>query len=276
MLMNRTSGRPDLRIGLIDGPVAVGHPALAGDRIRELPGSAGACTRADSAACLHGTYVAGILSATRDSVAPGICPGCTLLLRPVFGEATTGADMPTATPEELAQAILDCLDAGVRVVNVSAALARPSFMSEPAVEEALDRAAGRGAIVIVAAGNQGALGSTSITRHPGVIPVVSYDRQGTPIGRSNLGRSIGLRGLGAPGEAVTSLGASGQPITLSGTSASAPFVTGAVALLWSEFPKAPASEMRCAILRSRVRRSTVVPPLLDAWASYHALRAHWN
>ena len=149
-------------------------------------------------------------------------------------------------PEELAQAILDCIDAGARVLNVSAALAQPSIKSERALEEALDQAARRGVIVIAAAGNQGTLGSTAITCHPWVIPVVGYDLQGRPMNHSNLGSSIGRRGLGAPGDGITSLGADGKPLTLGGTSAAAPFVTGAIALLWSEFPTATATEMKFA------------------------------
>ena len=34
-LMARTSGRPDVAIGLLDGPVAVRHPDLASQRIAE-------------------------------------------------------------------------------------------------------------------------------------------------------------------------------------------------------------------------------------------------
>src|SRR6185369_6728162 len=101
----------------------------------------GGCTQADSAACLHGTFVAGILSAKRASVAPGICPNCTLLVRPIFGETAAAKDEAlSATPDELAQAIHDCIDADARVLNVSAALGQPSLKSERALAEALDRA----------------------------------------------------------------------------------------------------------------------------------------
>jgi subtilisin family serine protease len=273
-LIDRTSGRPELTIGLIDGPVVMNHPELANQHVREIPGNgSGACTQANSTACLHGTFVAGILSAKRGSVAPAICPNCTLLVRPIFVETTAAnGEMPSATPEELAQAILDCTDAGARVLNISAALAQPSMKNERALEEALDQAARRGVIVIVAAGNQGTLGSTAITCHPWVIPVVGYDLQGRPMNHSNLGSSIGRWGLGAPGDSITSLGAEGEPLTFGGTSAAAPFVTGAVALLWSEFLNASAIAIKLAITQpySR-RRNTVVPPLLDAWMSYQSL-----
>jgi subtilisin family serine protease len=273
-LMERTRGRPDLTIGLVDGPIAVQHPDLARERLRVIPSSSqGACTRASSAACRHGTFVAGILFARRGSVAPAICPGCTLLSRPIFAETAAAGGMPSAMPGELARAILDCLDAGARVLNVSAAIEQPGPGSERGLDDALGQAAARGAIVIVAAGNQGTLGSTALTRHPWVVPVVACDRQGRPTRHSNLGGSIGRRGLSAPGEEITSLGASNGPLTLSGTSAAAPFVTGAVALLWSEFPAASAADVRLALTGGPGggRRSTVVPPLLDAWASYQAL-----
>ena len=67
-VMAVTSGRAEVRIGLIDGPVAIGHPDLANENLRVIPGRAhGACVRTDSAACQHGTFVAGILSAKRNS-----------------------------------------------------------------------------------------------------------------------------------------------------------------------------------------------------------------
>ena len=155
------------------------------------------------------------------------------------------------------------------MLNVSAALAQPSTTAERALEEALEHAARRGVIVIVAAGNQGTLGSTAITRHPWVMPVVAYDLQGKPMGPSNLGSSIGRRGLGAPGDGITSLGTDGKPLTLWGTSAAAPFVTAAIALLWSAFPNASAVELKFAVTQgSSRRRATVVPPLLDAWGAY--------
>lgn len=274
-LMERTSGSPGLKIGLIDGPVATQHADLAGEYLRRLPGNnGGICTQVNSAACLHGTFVAGILSAKRGSVAPAICPECTLVVRPIFAEtAGVNGEMPKALPEELAQAILDCIDMGARVLNVSAALAQPSIKSEQALKEALDRAAKHGVIVIVAAGNQGTLGSTAITCHPWVIPVVSYDLQGRLMSHSNLGNAIGRRGLGAPGDRITSIGANGKPLTLGGTSAATPFVTGTIALLWSQFPTATATDIKFAVTQAYLpRRAAVTPPLLDAWAAYQVMR----
>lgn len=77
----------------------------------------------------------------------------------------------------------------------------------------------------------------------------------------------------APGKGVTSLEAEGKPLTLGGTSIAAPFVTGTIALLWSEFPSAGAAEVKSVVTRAGYarRRTSVVPPVLDAWAAYEAM-----
>jgi subtilisin family serine protease len=276
-LTELTSGRSEVLIGLVDGPVAIDHPDLATENIRAISGKlSGMCTMANSHACMHGTYVAGIFSAKRNSPAPAICPDCTLLVRPIFAESTAlNEEMPSATPEDLAAAIFDCIKAGVHVINLSIALVQPSSTGQRELEEALDYAISHGMIIVAAAGNQGAVGSTIITRHPWVIPVVACDLQGTPLNYSNLGNSIGRRGLRAPGDQVTSLSANGQSWTFSGTSAATPFVTGAIALLWSEYPMATPAEVKFAVMQaSGLRRPTVVPPLLDAWGAYKVLKSN--
>ena len=164
-LMSLTSGRSEVVVGMVDGPVAADHPDLAQTNIQELPGKTGAaCAQIGSAACVHGTFVAGILSAKRGSAAPAICPDCTLLVSPVFSEAATGsAAQPSSTPEELAAAILNCIEAGARIVNLSLAVTRSSSKGERALKLALDHAARLGVVIVAAAGNQGTVGGTVIT-----------------------------------------------------------------------------------------------------------------
>ncbi len=272
-LMDRTTGDPQVSIGLIDGPVVTQHPGLAGENLKQVAGANGStCTHIGSTACLHGTFVAGILSGRRVSAAPGICPNCTLLVCPIFSETASGPErMPSAKPLALAAAMIACIDAGARVINLSLGLVHPSTEGEQALEDALDRAVRTGVLVVAAAGNQRTVGSSAITRHPWVIPVVGCDASGRPLQESNLGSSIGRRGLSAPGDRIIGLGTGNAPAVLGGTSVAVPFVTGAIALLWSEFPDATASDVRLSIIDTTRRRSSVVPPLLNAAAAYESL-----
>lgn len=271
-LMALTRGNADLVVGLVDGPVALDHPDLATGYIRTLAGFPIGCRDGESASCRHGTFVAGILAARRGARAPAIAPHCTLLVRPIFSEASSEGDLAHATPRELAEAIVDCVEAGAHVLNLSAALTESWVGTDRDLAQALEYTVKRGVLIVAAAGNQGAVASSLITRHPWVIPVVAFARPDSPMARSNLGRSIGLRGLGGPGDGVVSLAAGGQPAVYGGTSAAAPFVTGAAALLWSLFPSATAAEVRSALLSVQSgRRTTVTPPLLDAWRAYGVL-----
>jgi len=269
-LMALTSGRPEIVVGLIDGPIAIDHPGFDGGRIRLI--TAGAAPPAASpTAASHGTFVAGVLAARRGETAPAICPGCSLLSRPVFADDAKG-DV-RATPGALAAAIEDCVEAGAKILNVSAALTPAAAAGSAALTSALDRAARRGTLVVVAAGNDGIVGGSALTRHPWVVPVAACTTAGTPSAYSSFGLGIGRRGLSAPGDRITSLAPPDGVTTWSGTSVATPFVTGAAALLWSAVPGAGVDALRHALLTTgQGPRTTVVPPRLDAWAAYAVLR----
>jgi subtilisin family serine protease len=194
-------------------------------------------------------------------------------VRPIFIETTPGRNfMPSATPLELAEALIECMDMGARAINLSLGLAQPSLKGEQALEGALNQAANRGVIVVAAAGNQGTLASSVITSHPWVIPVAACDPRGRPTSESNLSSSVGRRGLMAPGDSITSLCAEGPPFKFGGTSVAAPFVTGTIALLWSEVPAATAAGIKLAVTQTTtMRRASVIPPLLDATSAYQIL-----
>lgn len=277
-LMALTRGHADVAIGLIDGPVAVDHPELASESLRLLPGAAaGRCSDPSRAACSHGTFIAGILAARRGSGAPALCPACTILVRPIFSDAAPAPGRaPRATVDELASAIVDCIAAGARVLNLSVAFEHASAREQRALESALEHAVRRQVVVVAAAGNAGTVGGSVLTRHPWVIPVVAYDTHGRVSGYSNLGRAIGRHGVGAPGDGIRSLGAAGTPPLLGGTSGAAAFVTGTVALLASIFPAASGAELRQAIAASRRGGSSPIPGLLDAEAGWRWLARSSN
>jgi subtilisin family serine protease len=269
--MARTSGSRQVVVALVDGPVLTGHPDLAAN-VRALSGrplDQGGET--GSRDYRHGTFAAGILSARRGSPAPAICPGCELLVNPVPVQAhAPDAGAPRAEAADVAAAIVQCIDEGARVINVGVTI-KPSAAGEHALEAAVDYATEHDVGVVVPADPYPA-GAWSISAHPWVIPVVPYDLQGRPIGYAD--RAIALRGVGAPGADITSLGADIEPVTLGGAIVAAPFVTGTLALLRSEFSDATIAAIKFALTQEySIRRMSLVPPILNAWAAYQFLKS---
>ncbi|MEU3664536.1 S8/S53 family peptidase [Streptomyces sp. NPDC032940] len=273
--MARTSGATDLRVGLADGPVIVDHPGLSTSKIEWSSAKDVANREADDVAALHATSVAGVLVAGHQSGALGMCPGITLVTRSVFG-SPAARSAGTATWMELTDALLDLANSGVRIVNISLSLATGTHEEVRAVQDALDYVAAHDVIVVAAAGNEGTIGSTVVTRHRSVLPVVAYDLQGRPGRMSNIGRSIGLRGVGVMADGLMSLGAYGGLRPFGGTSAAAAVVTGAIALILSELPKTSPEELISAMKGVPSRRTSVVPPLMNARIAFESLLASRN
>lgn len=280
-LMNVSTGNPDLVIGVIDGPVDLSHPAFQSSNIKTVRDSQlNACKNANSIACSHGTFVAGILCAKRGLSAPAICPDCQIILYPVFSEDDTNntsnnnnITFPNSTPEELSNAIVETVDAGARIINLSLGLSTSSLTIYNELQEAYDYALKKGVIVVVAAGNQGNIGNVSLINHQWLIPVAACDEEGRLDPISNFGPSIGNRGLMAPGINITSTYPGGQYTHMSGTSFAAPFVTESIALLWSIIPNAtPAAIIHSITTVTSYRRRSVTPPLLNVEAAWNKLK----
>jgi hypothetical protein len=100
-LMRPTSGRPEIAIALLDGPIDRDHAGLQGARLSTLLDVA---ADRDRSAGAHGTAVAAMFVAARDHEALGICPECTLLVRPTFRE--TSAGLAAASPSQPGEAIV--------------------------------------------------------------------------------------------------------------------------------------------------------------------------
>jgi subtilisin family serine protease len=282
--MEVSSGRPDILIGLIDGPIDLEHPAFHQSRIRTVRESQSvACKNSSSISCSHGTFVAGILCAKRTLSAPAICPSCEIILNPIFSEDSKNKDnnnkkedegfFPSTNPEELAVAIIETIDAGAQIINLSLGLSTSSLTIYDRLQEAYDYALRKGVIIVVAAGNQGSIGDISLINHRWLIPVAGCNEDGRFDGTSNFGPSIGNRGVLAPGLNITSTYPGGQYTHMSGSSFAAPFVTGSIALLWSIFPNATPVEIIHSITRVvSFNRRSIIPPLLNAEAAWNKLK----
>ena len=244
ILKRSTAGRPEVRVAVIDGPVDLSHPDFGEARVVPLGGAA-SCSVKDSPGCEHGTFVAGVIAASRSGKAPALCPGCTLLVRPIFCEATDFGQCPVVTVAELARALDEAVDARADVINLSVGLVGGGADMAP-LYRAYDRARDADAILVAALGNEAGGGPRPLLAHPWVIGVAAADGHG----RSTqvIPAAIAPQVVLAPGVDVLSTAPGEGYRTMSGTSSAAPFVTGTLALLRSLHPTAEAAALRDAVL----------------------------
>lgn len=294
-LMELSSGSREIVIGVIDGPVNFKHSDFQESHLRTATDSQLVqCQNVDSIACLHGTFVTGMLCSKRGSGAPALCPDCEIIIYPLFQEngliknnniisikkyfssdyIPLNQYIPSITIKELVQAIVHLIKDGARIINLSLGLSDFPLISHQQIQNVYDYAVKNNVIIVVSAGNQANFGYNYLFSSSNwVIPVASCSNDGKLSPESNFGRTISRRGLMAPGNNITSTAAEGGYIKLSGTSFATPLVTGTFALLWSLFPNATAGELIYSVTRSTVTRPrSIIPPLLDAYKALEFLK----
>jgi thermitase len=218
-------------------PDLIGHVRAGGDFID------GDSDPSD--AHFHGTAVAGVLAASTNNHlgVAGITWGATLLAERVLGADGSG------TMCTVSAGIIDAVDAGAQVLNLS--LGGPGDGCPLILQEALSYAHDHGALVVVAAGNDGAKGNP--VDYPagcdGAFAVGATDYQDRVASFSEHGPQVDIS---APGvDMLTTYrnkkGVAGYEY-LSGTSMSAPMVSGAAALLLSRHPDWTPDEVRARLV----------------------------
>ncbi len=228
-LRRETDGDARVRVAALDGPVELGHPALAGARIEQA--DVLVLGEGDDAARAHGTRVLGALFAQPTATSlGGVCPGCTGVSIPIFGpddEAST-----SCTDGQLATAIHAALDRGAHVINISAG--RPwDERGDEGLETALARCERTGVLVTASAGNEGEPRPQLPAAFPWVLAIGATDLLGEPARFSNWGRAYAGHGLVAPGQGLRLPTTDGGWRVSTGTSYASPIVAGVAALLLS-------------------------------------------
>lgn len=192
----------------------------------------------------HGTAVAGIVGGVGNN-GVGICGvAWNIKLMIVRAGFLTIDGQGYLQDDDVAAALIYAADNGCNVINMS--WGDPNY--SPIIGDACAYAYSKGVTLVASAGNDPGPYLSYPAKLSTTISVSAINRTGTLAGFSSYGPDLDLV---APGEMVLStykLDPTNQYFEQSGTSMSAPFVSGAVALLLSLNPGLNPSEVRSRLL----------------------------
>jgi membrane-anchored mycosin MYCP len=213
---------PDLRGAVVPGGDMLGDPGHGEDDF-------------DVQVDGHGTAVAVLIAGQgRGTGTVGIAPQAKIL--PVHVD-TPGVAGDTA---ELAAGIEFAASHGATVINVSLGPASPSATScDPALQDAVAYALGRGAVVVASAGDVNVSGSGPVepASCAGVLAVGGVQPDGSLWPDTVQQPYVSVA---APADHMVYVGRDGRYSTTgAGTSAAAPLVAGVAALIRSRYPSMP-------------------------------------
>jgi subtilisin family serine protease len=198
----------------------------------------------------HGTHVAGIVAARAGNNigGAGVAPNARIMPVKVLDANRSG------NSTLLARGIHYAVDEGAKILNVS--INGDSTTSD--LTAALKYATDNGATVVASAGNNSRnLDLTpsypASSAEPSVLSVTATGETGSLMDFAN--RGLNSVDLAAPGDAILSTARGSGYEDRSGTSMSAPFVSGALALLASARPDLPESALRTALLNTAPKPS---------------------
>nr|WP_234387862.1 MULTISPECIES: type VII secretion-associated serine protease mycosin [Streptomyces] len=236
-----TKGR-GITVAVLDTGVEADHPDLAGN---VLPGKdlvRFGAEPGDRAWARHGTAMAGIIAGHghgpggADGVI-GIAPEAKILpVRVILEDGDPSRAKARSTRgNALAEGIRWAADHGADVINLSLGDDSASAHPEPAEDQAVQYALGKGVVVVASAGNGGEKGDhiSYPAAYPGVIAATAVDRAGT---RASFSTRRWYATVSAPGVDVVIADPDHKYYEGWGTSAAAAFVSGAAALVKAAHP----------------------------------------
>jgi len=190
----------------------------------------------------HGTMAAGVIAGTannRIGIA-GICWTCKILPVKVLGKGGSGSY------SDIAAGIRYAADRGADIINLSLGGDADSRL----LRDAVAYAAGKGSLVIAAAGNAGSSAAHYPAAIPSVLAVGASTAADTRYSWSNHGAS--WVDIAAPG-CNPAQNLAGAVVDFCGTSSATPFVAGVAALLASTRPAPDPARIRQALTVSAAK-----------------------
>lgn len=186
----------------------------------------------------HGTMVSGVIAL--------MAPNAKILPVRVLNGDGKGSTLDVILGIEYA------LQQGARVINMSFGSESVSEILDDVLEDAADK----GAVLIASAGNEGKERLLSPACHKDVVSVGSIDDKNRKSFFSNYSKKLTVM---APGENIQSAYADGAYAAGSGTSFSAPLVSGLVATLISRYPNKPVDWILDQVRETCKKLETVNP-----------------
>jgi subtilisin family serine protease len=215
----------------------------------------------------HGTHVSGIIRS--------VFPKVKILTLKYYNPSASGTDNLNSTIDALRYAV----DMNVDIINYSGG------GPEPALEELriLKRAEKKGILVVAAAGNERS--NIDLKRNAyypasyglsNIITVTAHDQSGSTLSSSNYGRKS--VDISAPGYRIKSALPHGRSGFLTGTSQATAFVSGAAALIMSQYKELSAKNVKNIIKLSAKKRNNLASKcqsggILDTFAAQSLARS---
>lgn len=250
---NITTGNPDLKVAIIDSGVDASHNDLGytpDDGYTQIDIYSGMNYTDVTNAHInpvfpHGTFVAGILGAkTNNSIGiAGISGGNhskgITIIPYCIGNSNT------FTTYSIDDAILDAIDNGVKVINIS--ISAPQSAD---IDAAIEEAYANNVSIVCSSGNNYPYAVSYPASHDKTIAVGAIKQNGQRLDSSHYGTGLDLV---APGKDILSTTLNNDYSTDSGTSFASPQVAGVVALMLSIKPSLTPIQIR-DILRKTCTR----------------------
>ena len=208
---NRTGWGSGVTVAVLDSGV-VDHPSLRNASITHID-----LVEDGQAFHGHGTAMTSLIAGDDPNIA-GISPASKIV------------DIRVADPQGnsntalLASGIIRAIESGAKVINISLG----SSQASPVLEQAVQYAISRGAVIIAAAGNEQSNALSYPAAYSGVVSVAAIDATGTQAWFSNSGQGLTLA---APGVGIVSAYNANKLVIGSGTSQAAAITSGVAAYL---------------------------------------------